>query len=512
MKNLFSDKSKDRRSLVLGILAFVFLAAGIVVSLFFLLHAELKNESVTYELGTDISDDPAEYLDAGFLAMHFAKVDLSDVNERKPGNYEIKINCPGKAFTLPLELEDTTPPEVCMYDKELCFKQWTVLTPSDLIRNVKDADKDVVVDFVTDTKMPLDTNCLDLGMHAAWIEACDSSGNSTKVCIPYIVDLPPEFDRLCDLYVASGEDYNLLDYVSAVDVVDGDLSDKIKMTPANPDLTEGSVTELKFTVTDSYGLKTTEKVNLYVMSAGEIQSLIGTRDVTRENAIFIGAINEFDTGLFSNQSIDDTLIDVMPTVVSLSVEKQAGVSTRGSGYIIQITDTDLYVVTNSHVVISNNECEVTFYTSDHVMGTVIGHDDYYDIAVVKVSLSDLPDYFTDIISTVHIDMTYWKSLRESDHIELGLERMELDGTIDHYTYGQLVNKNQTIEFISPHIETEIDLPLQLGDSGSAVFDEQGRLICMAFAYSLYPNRYWAIPLPEIIEAYEEISGNKLYVY
>ena len=86
------------------------------------------------------------------------------------------------------------------------------------------------------------------------------------------------------------------------------------------------------------------------------------------------------------------------------------------------------------------------------------------------------------------------------------EEMVTNAALTSSTY------EQYFEFFSPNIETEMDLRLQLGDSGSAVFDKKGRLICMAFAYSIAPERDWAIPLPEIISAYEDITGNELYVY
>ena len=56
------------------------------------------------------------------------------------------------------------------------------------------------------------------------------------------------------------------------------------------------------------------------------------------------------------------------------------------------------------------------------------------------------------------------------------------------------------------------LALKPGDSGSAVFDSNGRLIAMAFAYSVAPERDWAVPLNEIVDAYKEITGRELYTY
>ncbi len=520
MKKSFSDKFKkileilsmDLRTFILTVLACVFLIAGCIVSLFFLLHSSLKAEAFTYELGTRVSNKPEDYIDAGFLAMHYSEVDLSAVDLSKPGEYEVQINCPGKKMTASLILEDTTPPRIACHDSTLYFAKGTVLEPSDLITYVYDADYRVNVLFEEGADSLKQHNCDNTGTYSVWVQAVDSSGNKSRVCVQFIVDLPPKFDKMCDFYVASGCENDLLKYVYAYDAIDGDLTDKISMYPAEPEINEGETTELKFTVTDSYGLKTSEKVNLYVKSAEEIQKLISDRTITRENAFIIGAINEYDTGLFDNRTIEQTMIDVMPTVVSLRVDENNGSSTTGSGYIIQITDKDVYIVTNHHVVGSFEKCEVCFYTSDRAMGTVVGSSDSYDVAVVRVSLKDLPEKYSNVISTVHLDMTYWNRINDESKVELGLERMTMDGTIEHYTYGLLVSKLQNFEFFSPHLETEMDLKLKLGDSGSAVFDKKGRLICMAFAYSVAPERDWAIPLPEIITAYEDITGNKLYVY
>ena len=109
-------------------------------------------------------------------------------------------------------------------------------------------------------------------------------------------------------------------------------------------------------------------------------------------------------------------------------------------------------------------------------------------------------------------MTYWNKLDNDDNISLGLEKMDTDGTIIHYTYGQLVKVNGNFEYFEPHGQTEMSLRLRPGDSGSAVFDARGRLICMAFGYSISPERDWGVPLGEIVKSYKEITGRTLYTY
>ena len=143
--------------------------------------------------------------------------------------------------------------------------------------------------------------------------------------------------------------------------------------------------------------------------------------------------------------------------------------------------------------------------------TVVGVSDEYDIAVIKVPKMFLPAEFDSMLYTVHIDMTYWEEL-DDEPKELAIETVDELGNIEHIKYGSLVKKLQTFPFFEPFIETEMMLTLRAGDSGSAVFDSEGRLIAMAFAYSVAPERDWAVPLNEIVDAYREITGRELYTY
>ena len=133
------------------------------------------------------------------------------------------------------------------------------------------------------------------------------------------------------------------------------------------------------------------------------------------------------------------------------------------------------------------------------------------MAVIKIPLNRLPDSIEDKLYTVHIDMTYWEEMDE-DTVNLGILVLDENGEIEHVTYGTLVETLTFFPFFEPHVETEMALPLRPGDSGSAVFDSEGRLIAMAFAYSIAPERDWAVPLNEIVRAYKEITGRDLYTY
>ena len=502
----------NKKRLLMLIGAVICFFAGLIYSLHLLFYAKPFDETPVFELGSPLTADPSYFLKVGFIADKIIKPDMSGVDISSPGEYNVGIRYFGRDLSTTITIEDTVAPEFLYKDGALYFRTGSEIRPTDLIFAVKDADKAVSVNF--------DGNLIDVtslsfdepGSHSVWIVAKDSSGNTTRTIIDFFTDTPPELLVHDDFYIATGSVADLHDYVQARDEFDGDLTRLVSISPEDVDLSEETEFDVMFSVTDSSDFTTSKTVTVHVMDPEEIQKLIGKGEISRSNAGIIGAINVYDTGLISNQNFEDTLIDLMPSIVHIEVPESAGTYKTGSGYIAEITDDYIYILTNRHVIGQSRECDVYFYTCDCVKAKLVGCAEDYDVAVIKVKLSDLEPGFENFISTVHIDLTYWEKLDDDDNISLGLEKLNPDGTIVHYTYGQLVNLHGNFEFFEPHDQTEISLRLRPGDSGSAVFDARGRLICMAFGYTISPERDWGVPLDEIVSAYEEITGRDLYTY
>jgi S1-C subfamily serine protease len=482
--------------------------AGIAVKL---LYVKAPRTAFAFELGENINTDPSFYIEGGQLALALSEADFSKVDTGRPGVYPMTIRYLWIDYDFDIAIVDSIAPEIHVPEGPLYFMQGTELDTSDFIESVTDADRDLDIRFNTDLMEKSSLSCEFLGTYCAWLIATDSSGNSSKCSVDFIVDLPPEIGEVGEFYYAIGSDDSILNYVTAYDQTDGDLSGRITLSEDLRNITEPADMNLTLSVTDSCGFTATAPVEVHVDTLDAIQNMISEKEISRHDYQIIGAMNLYDNGIFHDQTMEETLVDVMPTVTDIRISERNGSITTGSGFIIQITDELIYIVTNEHVVNDNSQCEIFFYTGDHTFGKVVGVDDDYDVAVIKVPLSNLPDGFEDSITTVHIDMTYWDTLRE-EPIELGLEKLGRYGNIEHCTYGTLVRKLQSFAYFIPHIQTEMALKLHLGDSGSAVFDAEGRLIGMAFAYSVSPERDWAVPLSEIVSAYVEITGNDLYTY
>jgi len=87
-------------------------------------------------------------------------------------------------------------------------------------------------------------------------------------------------------------------------------------------------------------------------------------------------------------SIADIASRVLPAVVTIRVVGPAGSGT-GSGFVMR---QDGYILTNNHVVAAAAKGQITVIFSDgqSIAATVIGHDQSYDLAVIRVDRRNLP--------------------------------------------------------------------------------------------------------------------------
>ena len=493
-------------------LSLCFFIAGFIFLIHSLFYSKQPQDTYTFELGSEISEDAADYIDAGFFARHLAIADFSLVDKTRPGKYPMCVVYFGKVFSYDIIIRDTVVPEITLKEGPFYFLPGTKLQPSDFIESVKDADSLLNISFDTEFIEAGALNCREMREYSARIMVEDSSGNTSIAVTDYLVDDAPVIRGIRDFYISTDSQPDLLDYISAYDSMDGDLTDSIEITFDEEEFPEKGEIGITYSVTDSCGFTTTEKGTAYFDSADAIQEMICARQISREDFNIIGAYNAYDTGIFEEGDMAETLDGVMQSLVHIRIFKDDGSSTIGSGFIAEITDDGVYIITNKHVVGNYKVASVTFMHGECVPNaSVVGTDDEYDIAVIKVPRIFLPAEFDSGICTVHIDMTYWEEL-DAEPIELAIEVVDELGNIEHIRYGTLVKKLQTFPFFEPFIETEMALALRAGDSGSAVFDSEGRLIAMAFAYSVAPERDWAVPLNEIVDGYKEITGRDLYTY
>jgi putative serine protease PepD len=161
---------------------------------------------------------------------------------------------------------------------------------------------------------------------------------------------------------------------------------------------------------------------------------------------------------------------VSPSVVSIEVNSAAGGGT-GSGSIIRTTSSISYIVTNNHVIegaATGGTIDVELNNGDVLVGTIVGRDSEYDLAVVSVKKGNLPVITQGDSSAVAI----------GDAVVAFGSPLGLSGTV---TSGIISALNRPVTTGSTSITSYIDAiqtdaAINPGNSGGPLVDSQGRII------------------------------------
>ena len=159
-------------------------------------------------------------------------------------------------------------------------------------------------------------------------------------------------------------------------------------------------------------------------------------------------------------------------------QQQYEASTSGTGIIVGKNDTELLMVTNAHVVdkVSNLKC--VFIDNQSVNATVKGSKSDQDIAVVAVSLSDIP---SDTLSKIAI-----AELADSDTITIGQQVVAIGNALGEgqsVTTGIIsaLDRSITVNNVTFSGLIMTDAAINSGNSGGALLNASGKVIAINFA-------------------------------
>jgi len=197
-------------------------------------NVELAQSTVTLELGDELSENVADYLqNPDEKILKDASLDLSAVDETKVGSYNAAVAYDGKNYPFTVEVKDTTSPQC--EAKDYIYMQPGTLTVDDLVTEIKDASETFsgilsceqkddlsVCDYddmlqekaAVDTADPYDgadyqesVQLDDEGCYEVTAQVKDSEGNFTDITLNVYVDgtAPELAQNVIDLDVdASG--------------------------------------------------------------------------------------------------------------------------------------------------------------------------------------------------------------------------------------------------------------------------------------------------------------------
>ncbi len=299
----------------------------------------LTNETVTVELGSEPSDNVADYVTFKDGVSDNKKqeildntvLDFSDVDMSKVGDYTATITYDKTSFTFTVEVQDTTAPVGTLANEIAEFQTGDEVKAADLVTGVEDA-QDVTVEFVTSTlesadfdteaqteeaesteataedtsaeatedaeaeesvegeadttetvigEETADAHTFDVaGKYEIVIRLTDASGNKTELTQRIVVTDPdttaPEISGVKNLSVTVGNTPDYLKGVTAADDVDGDVTDKITVDSSAVDVYKAGTYKVIYKVADAAGNEATKEAKVTVATKKAAQTATTT--------------------------------------------------------------------------------------------------------------------------------------------------------------------------------------------------------------------------------------------
>lgn len=244
--------------------------------------------------------------------------------------------------------------------------------------------------------------------------------------------------------------------------------------------------------------------------AGLIYAFGGGRSDTAQIAVSDRLVKEVELVKVDGKaemSMEQVYAANVNAVVSINVSSVStnifGYATEsasaGSGFIVT---EDGYIVTNYHVVNGAKSVKVTLYSGESYDAQVIGGEEDYDIAVLKINASGLQAV----------------TIGDSDKLNVGAEVAAIGNPLGELTFSMTegvvscVNRAINVDG-TPFNMIQIDASINPGNSGGPLVNRYGEVIGIVSAkYTQYASTTveglgFAIPINDVIAMVQDIMEN-----
>ena len=172
-------------------------------------------------------------------------------------------------------------------------------------------------------------------------------------------------------------------------------------------------------------------------------------------------------------SLNSIVNKVSPSVVTINVTTPTG-GGSGSGSIFKTSSTFSYVVTNNHVIEDavggSGVITVGLNNGDQLTATIVGRDPNYDLAVLRITKSNVPT----------IELGDSSQLKIGDQViafgsPLGLDRTVTSGIVS--SLNRPVVTGDGVNSAESYVDAiQTDASINPGNSGGPLTDSLGRMI------------------------------------
>lgn len=207
----------------------------------------------------------------------------------------------------------------------------------------------------------------------------------------------------------------------------------------------------------------------------------------------------------TDTGIADAVEKVYDSVVTVKNYSRGQLYSTGSGFVFKTDDKFGYILTNYHVISGGREVSVVFTNNKEEKVTVVGYDEYSDIAVLSIDKSN-------ILATAQ--------LGSSESLRIGDTTFAVGTPVDSSVYswsvtrGILSGKNRMVQvdnYVMSVLQT--DTAINSGNSGGPLCNANGEVIGitnMKLASSQIEGMGFAIPIDDAVKNAESlISGKKI---
>lgn len=217
-----------------------------------------------------------------------------------------------------------------------------------------------------------------------------------------------------------------------------------------------------------------------------------TSNIDKVTSDDINANGDTNLSQYSSMNVESVAQAALPAMVALNGtttvsssssmygwgQQQYEASTSGTGIIVGKNDTELLIVTNAHVVDNVSNLKCVFVDDQSVSATVKGSKSDQDIAVVAVSLSDIP---SDTISKIAI-----AELADYDTIAVGQQVVAIGNALGEgqsVTNGIIsaLDRSITVNNVTFSGLIMTNAAINSGNSGGALLNASGKVIAINFA-------------------------------
>ena len=204
----------------------------------------------------------------------------------------------------------------------------------------------------------------------------------------------------------------------------------------------------------------------YNRYSGETQALqqqiddLKSQSTGKGNTTIVTSVSA--EGLKSGAQIYAENVDTVVSITTQGVSNGQGFQSMGTGFIIS---DDGYILTNHHVIANGQKVTVTTNNGDEYDATVVGSDEYYDVALLKVDAANLP--------TVTIG--------DSDSTTVGEEVVAIGNALGEltssFTGGYLSGKDRMVSTDGTSVPMmQTDAAINSGNSGGPLFNMKCEVI------------------------------------